>query len=112
MIALSFSGNVITVNGNNIKLDYPIQTAFLLGDKIIVLYDPDSYVPKFGQFQNLLAIDLNGKEIWKAELPTTMTGDCYYKIASKNPLKAYSFKSYECEIDLDTGRIKNKTFLK
>lgn len=112
MIKVSFVRNSLKINSKNIKLDHPILTAFAFEDKIIILYDPDSYMPKFGQFPNLLAIDINGKEVWRAELPTMTTGDCYYKIVSENPLKALSFHSYECEIDLDTGKLKNKIFLK
>ena len=112
MIDIQFVENSITVNSKKFDLAYPIKTAFALDDKVIVLFDPDSYIPKFGQFQNLIALNGMGNEIWKAELPTTLSGDCYYEIASKNPLKVYSFKSYECEIDLDTGKLKNKIFFK
>jgi ABC-type transport system substrate-binding protein len=52
------------------------------------------------------------RRLWTAELPTTNTGDSYYRIVSYRPLVAYSICSYECEIDLDTGRILRRSFFK
>ena len=77
-----------------------------------MLFDPDAYTEKFGQFQNLIALKETGELIWKAELPTTTSGDRYYKIAKRLPLVAYSIYSYQCEIDPATGKIKARTFIK
>lgn len=89
-----------------------VLIAFELMGKVIVLFDPDEYIPKVGQFNNLIALDINGNKLWEAELPTTETGDCYFKILSNSPIKAKSFKSYNCEIDVDTGKIISKEFTK
>lgn len=112
MTKLSYSGNTITINGKLINLNYPVLLAYVALSKIIVLFNPDAYIPKFGQFQNLVAIDVEGNTLWTAELPTSYTGDCYYKITSQIPLKALSFQSFECDIDLDTGKIVSKEFVK
>lgn len=112
MIEIGYHENIISINNNDYKLEFSIKEAFLLDDKVIVLFDPDSYISKFGQFRNLIALDKFGKTIWIAELPTTSSGDCYYMVVSRSPLIANSFQSYTCEIDPETGRIKNKIFYK
>ncbi len=112
MTNVSFSKNTVTIAGVTITLEYMVLVAFELMGKVIVLFDPDEYIPKFGQFNNLIAIDIDGNKLWEAELPTTETGDCYFKISSQNPIKAISFKSYNCEIDADTGKIISKAFTK
>jgi hypothetical protein len=107
-----FSANRILLSGSVIELDYPILEVYQLADRILVLYDPDTYNLAFGQFKNLLCLNLKGGKLWEAELPTTQSGDCYYKIKSVNPLIAYSINSYICEIDIVSGKILNKEFIK
>jgi hypothetical protein len=109
---VTFSGKTILVSGKPIHLDYPVANAFQLGDKLVVLLDPDAYTEKFGQFRNLIALTLDGKLLWTAELPTNMGGDTYYRVSSKDPLVADSFSSYACKIDDTTGKIKAKSFFK
>jgi len=110
---LNFSGRTLrTGEGESINLDYPVIDAFQLGDRIIVLLDPDSYGSNFGQFRNLLALTVDGERLWTAELPTTMSNDTYYRISSRCPLIADTLSSYACEIDQSSGKIRNKTFFK
>lgn len=110
--AVAFSGSVLSIGGRTVRLDYPIQHAVALGDSVIVLYDPDAYQLKFGQFPNLEAFTPRGQKLWTAELPTTTTGDRYYELLSGDPLLAHSFSSFRCEIDPASGKIVQKTFLK
>lgn len=107
-----FSGRTISIGGRSVDLDYPLADAFQLGDKIIVLFDPDAYTETFGQFRNLIAITREGEKLWAAELPTTESGDRYYRVTSKDPLIAYSIYSYGCEINHSNGKILSKTFIK
>jgi hypothetical protein len=109
---ITFTGKTIIINDKLIELEYPIADAFELEHKIIVLFDSDARTEKFGQFPNLIALGLNGEKLWTAELPTTTSGDRYYKIASQIPLVVYSIYSEECEIDPSTGKIKRHTFFK
>ncbi len=109
---ISFSENILTIAGVDIALEHAILVAFELMGKVIVLFDPDEHIPKFGQFQNLLALDFRGAILWKAELLTTETGDCYYKVFSKKPLQVISYKSYKCEIEIDTGKMILRDFTK
>jgi hypothetical protein len=109
---ISISGRTLYIDGRSFDLEYPIADAFELPGGVIVLFDPDAYTEKFGQFQNLIALKENGESLWKAELPTTTSGDRYYKLAKRLTLAAYSIYSYQCEIDSATGKIKARTFIK
>ena len=112
MTILAYKNNTLSIDKRIITLDHDIKSAYLESDKIIVLYNPDSNLSKFGQFRNLFAIDLNGSTLWIAKLPTHNTGDCYCKILSKNPLTVLSFYSVECRINMDNGEIESATFIK
>jgi len=109
---ITFNGKMLSVSGKSLELDYPVADAFELEGRIIVLFNPDAYKEKFGQFSNLIALRPTGERLWVAELPTTTTGDRYYKVASQTPLVVYSIYSQECEIDPATGRIKARHFFK
>lgn len=106
------SGSRLIVGDHMVELEYPIQEAFALEDKILVLYSPDAYQRDFGQFPNFVAFTPSGTKLWTAELPTTMTGDRYYEVSSWAPLVARSVYSFECELESSSGRIISKRFLK
>ena len=103
-LPITFLGSEIVVGDAKITAPHPVVYAAALGSRVVVLYDPDSRLEKFGQFNNLVALTHAGEEIWEAELPTTMSGDSYYEVVSVSPLRARSVKSYECVIDPGTGR--------
>lgn len=89
----------------------------MVDDRVLVLYDADLYWHNFGRFQfgqfpNLVAYDVEGNKLWTAELPTNESSDCYESIISTHPLVAYSWKSLNCTIDIKTGRIVEKVWLK
>lgn len=112
MTAISFSGSTIHIDGRPIDLFHDILEAYEFQGVIVILLDPDSDLGASAQFRNLIGINVNGARLWEAELPTTKSSDVYWKIVQKNPLKAYSFSSFECEIDIHNGRIKSKNFYK
>jgi len=117
---ISFKINELFIDGKLVKMPFPILNAVELGDRVIVLLDPDAYLldPEYkikrrqGEraFQNLIAVSKNGEKLWEAEFPSE--SDYYYRIISQSPLKVDSFSSYECEIDPDTGKIIQKKFYK
>jgi hypothetical protein len=109
---ITFSGNTIFNGESVLEVEHRVVDAFQIEGRIIVLFDPDSYTERFGQFPNFAAFTPTGERLWIAELPTTNTGDRYYKIASREPLVVYSIDSFECEIDPSTGRIKARRFFK
>jgi len=55
---------------------------------------------------------VQGHKLWTAELPTNDGTDCYVEIASWCPLVAYAWKSFECTIDAETGKITSQVFTK
>lgn len=112
MSYISYSGTVLKVGGKVITLPYKILEAFESEQVIVVFLDPDANLGKTGQYGNLIAYDTSGTKKWEAELPTTKISDVYWKIVNKTPLVAYSFSSYECEIDISTGKILKKNFYK
>lgn len=113
MSEIKFENNNLLTTDIKVELDYKILVAYEATENtIIVLLDPDSNLSKFGQFNNLVALDKEGKEKWTAELPTTTSGDCYMQIVSREPLVVDSFSSYRCQIDLETGKIEQKRFYK
>lgn len=109
---ITFSGKTISIGGKSFEVEHPVADAFELEGRIIVLFNPDAYTEKFGQFPNLVALRPTGERLWTAELPTTRSGDRYYKVASRTPLVVYSVYSEECEIEPATGRIKARRFYK
>lgn len=85
-----------------------------LGVVLIVLFDPDSFIPKVGQFRNLVAIRRTGELLWEGQLPTTTTGDCYLTVeyVDKHRLRARAFSSFVVDLDALTGLIEGKEFVK
>lgn len=109
---LKFIGEVLITGSCRLELEHAIHAAWRVGDKILVLFDPDAEQGKSGQFPNLVALDDEGRQIWAAELPTTNTGDRYYRLQSKSPIIVSSFSSFDCEIDPSTGHIVRREFMK
>lgn len=112
MIQLTFSGTVLKINKIEILLPYPISDAFVSLGIIIIFLDPDANMGKSGQYKNIVAYDTSGQKMWEAELPTSKSSDVYWKIVKKEPLVALSYSSYECEIDVATGKIVRSEFYK
>jgi hypothetical protein len=107
---IRIENNTIAFDGREMSLEYPIHDARVVGDRLLVLFRPES--KRSGQFRNLVAFDLHGQKLWTAELPTSSGADAYYEIVSENPIVADSYCSYRCTIDRDTGRITSKEFHK
>jgi hypothetical protein len=101
-----------SINGTAVESPHRIIEATRAGDVVVVLYDPDADPRGWGTFRNLAAFDRRGQRVWLAETPTSTTGDCYYQIASAEPLVAYSTQSFICTIDPLTGRITDRVFTK
>lgn len=109
---IEFVGDVLITGDQRLELRHAIDAAWRANDRIIVLFDPDAEQGKVGQFSNLIAVDERGNEVWTAELPTSTTGDRYYRVESEDPIVVSSVSSFDCEIDAATGRILRKEFMK
>lgn len=109
---IGYNENTITVDGKSYELEHRVADAIEYKDRVVVLFDPEDYTDKFGQFPNLIAISHDGKKLWTAELPTTTSGDRYYRIVRGESLRAASIYSFVCDIDPRTGKIVRKDFVK
>jgi len=107
---IEIKDNKVQFDSCEINGEYPVYDARQAGSILLVLYRPESV--RIGQFRNLVAFDLSGCEVWRAELPTSMSMDAYYQIVSENPIVADSYCSYRCMIDEATGNILKKEFFK
>lgn len=109
---IAYEGNTLTIDGNPYELEHRVIDAVECKDIVVVLFDPDAYKAKYGQFPNLVAVSRAGKRLWTAELPTTTSGDRYYRLVNGEGLRAASVYSFICEIEPKTGRILRKQFIK
>ncbi|MGH6922792.1 MAG: hypothetical protein ACRED5_03385 [Propylenella sp.] len=109
------------MDGKELELPWRVLDAFSLGQRIIVLFDPDAYLVDPSQenrirrnppqVRNLVAYSREGEKLWEAEFPESEE-NYYYRIEPRRPLRAASFSSYVCEIDPATGRIVSMEFVK
>jgi hypothetical protein len=81
----------------------------------IVLLDPErrpEAVLPWQPFQNLLRVGEDDSVRWRAELvPNETTAKCWMGVTFDGSLRAWTY-SYECDIDLDSGRIVSTSFTK
>lgn len=109
---IGYDENRLTVDGKSYELEHRVADAIEYEDRVVVLFDPEVYTAKFGQFPNLIAVSRDGKKLWTAELPTTTSGDRYYRLVRGESLLAASIYSFVCDIDPRTGKILRKEFVK
>tara|TARA_B100001094_G_scaffold333065_1_gene408267 strand:+ start:407 stop:745 length:339 start_codon:yes stop_codon:yes gene_type:complete len=112
MIEINKGNKEIKLDDKTHQFDHRIEDGYVIDDLIIILLSPDDHKVRFGQFQNLLALNFDGNILWHAELSTNRPGDCYREIYSITPLQALSFCSFHCHIDIKTGKITKKIFYK
>lgn len=119
-MSVSFNDLELRIGDCVIVMPWPVMDAFDDGHRIIVLLNPDAYLtdPSYKTQRrsgmppnkNLLAYSYDGHLLWEAELPSD--ADYYYRISSRQPLRANSFSSFRCEIDPSNGKIIRKDFFK
>ncbi|MCE5323738.1 hypothetical protein LLG46_10550 [bacterium] len=113
-IPIEFIDCSVIWNCRHIDLPFPIKDAFVVGKTIIVLFKQDA--ADLGKsFQNLIALDSNGSQLWIAALPEVQINgiaDAYLQIVSREPLIVYTWSGYDCTIDIATGKILKQQFTK
>lgn len=112
MTRVIFAGNTLTVDDKSVTMEFAIREAFEIDHVIVVLLDPDADLGTQSQYKNLIGLNANGEILWHADLPTVRQSDVYWRIASRSPLIASSFSSYDCEIDVRTGKVIRADFYK
>ena len=88
-----------------------ILDARRIDDRVLVIFDYMEF-PNGRPAQNLVAYDLEQKEVWKPENPENGVADAYVNFISEEPLKVWNFACYVCTIDVKTGRLLEKQFTK
>jgi len=111
-MTITFVERELRIDGQPHILAFPIDEAFQHGSLVVVVFAPDSDPKKFGQFHNVIAVDCEGNKVWEADLPTSNTGDRYYRVANREPLTLNSTQSFDVVLDPATGRIIEKVFTK
>ena len=109
---LPVDGRTIHLESGGVLLAYPITTAVQVGDLVLVLYDPGASKQKFGVFENVVGLSLDGHTRWEAQLPSSTTGDRYVELAVGDQIVAYSWSGFRCVLDADSGRIVSAEFLR
>ncbi len=103
--------NTIEVKGQEWDFGKSILDAALIENTVVIVFDYMDY-DKNKQARNLEAFDLDKNRLWVAEHPTNQSTDAYVSITSEKPLKLNNFASYDCEIDLSTGKLIDAVFYK
>src|SRR5947209_8745738 len=104
---VSFAGDELKIDGKLATMPCSVSQAMVWCDTVIVLLDPDLEF-RDQVHSNLISVNANGDIIWQAKYPTGSSNDRYYRIASIDPLIAYSNQSYDCTLDPETGLIVAK----
>lgn len=105
-----FEGNVLFLSSKVINFENRIINALRLNNTICVLFKDD---PKIQFFHNLWGIDENGNKLWEAENPDYLhPGENYYQIEIKGGNLEARACTFNCLIDIKTGKIKEKIFTK
>jgi hypothetical protein len=110
MKSLEFSDNNLDIDGTSFELEYNIEDARIIDNKVIVIYKFDELVPKHRLFNNCQAFDSNGTLLWTAEHPTNASADFYVNFIMDN--KLWNFGCFVCTCDFSTGKLLNAQFTK
>jgi hypothetical protein len=112
---LTFKGRTVTCGTHTWKTEYRILEARQFEDCVCLVLDYMA-VPR-----NLRGYTVDGTPLWIAEHPTKEPADCYTGFLDKDALPAlpnvkyfvaYNFASFQCWIDLESGKLLKKSFTK
>lgn len=101
----------VKIDGRWLRFSKPILQAERMEEKVLVIFDYMHY-DQTKSAQNLVAFDLGGKELWKAENPTEKRTDAYTNFLNGEGLRVGNFAGYTCNINLDTGKLIDAQFTK
>tara|TARA_B100001094_G_C18183692_1_gene802434 strand:- start:231 stop:587 length:357 start_codon:yes stop_codon:yes gene_type:complete len=116
MKKVRFSGKKIQIDRKTIILDREIDDLIVINHKIIVLLKV--HITQ-GRDHNLICLNDYGNILWIAELPnrpvdlpntSSLELDFYWSIRASHPLSVGTFSSYNCEIDINTGKLISQEF--
>jgi uncharacterized Fe-S cluster-containing radical SAM superfamily enzyme len=108
---LSFESDVVVTSQGRIIAPYVVLDAREVEGRVFVLYDYMDF-PRGEPSRNLFAYDQKGNELWRAEDIGFGAIDGYTNIISESPLTVGNFACFECTIDMNTGKVLDKSFTK
>ncbi len=109
---LKTKGNIIYFRNKQIILNNVIGSAYKVMNKIIVRFEVTSAIIKIPKFHNIVCLDLSGSLVWEAELPSNDELFLYYDIYRYWPKIIAHSLCYDCEINIKTGKIIKKKWIK
>lgn len=108
----------LTVHENWIKGDgvlfkgkYPVLSASLINDHVLVIYDWMAFEGK-SPARNLFCYVRTGSFLWRASDIGRGAADAYTNITSENPLWVSNFAGFNCRIDEASGKVLDADFTK
>ena len=101
----------VEVDGELWDFDRHVLDARRIKDRIVVVFDYMSF-PRGEQAKNLQAFSLKRELLWTAEHPSKERTDTYVSITTEEPLVVSNFASLQCEIDVESGKLKRSVFTK
>jgi hypothetical protein len=105
------SGQLIFSRGS-IPALFPVLEAREIGDIVVVLYDYMAF-PRNEPSRNLFAYSAQTrKELWRAEDIGAGAIDGYTNFITEAPLVVGNFACFNCQIDVQTGKVVSKVFTK
>ena len=110
-LPISEEKNRVLVDGRWWRFSKPIIQAKEISEKVLIIFDYMTY-PKGKPADNLVAFDKNEKELWKADQPINSATSAYVNFVEEDPLRVGNFAGFVCQIDTDTGKIRDPLFTK
>ena len=96
----------------SVRAEYPVLETREIGEFLVVVYDYMAF-PRGQPARNLFAYSTaSGRLAWRADDIGMGSTDAYTNILSEHPLVVGNFASYNCTVDLRTGRVVSKAFTK
>ena len=110
-MTVTIRGDEIPYSKGRIKAPYPVFEAHEVAGRVLVSYDYMAF-PRGEPSRNLFAYELDGNQLWRAEGVGFGATDGYTNIISESPLVVGNFACFDCTIDINTGKVIDKTFTK
>jgi hypothetical protein len=109
---LHVNSGQIQYSGGAVPALHPVLEAREIGPLVVVVYDYMAF-PRGAPSRNLFAYSTkSGQLVWRAEDIGAGATDGYTNIISEQPLVVGNFACFNCEIDLNSGKVLTKVFTK
>lgn len=108
---LTVHENWIEGDGVRFKGEYPVLSASLINEHVLVIYDWMAF-ERNSPARNLFCYARAGSFIWRASDISQGTVDAYTYITSESPLWVGNFSGFNCRVDEASGNVLETYFNK